>query len=251
MHSTILCGNMTLVTGGVKTGKSLLSVCLAYKTYKKNLMLYKLQKPLRKLFKKPPSEKPLLYSNIPLKCEYVPLTEELMKREKRFNYRSVIYVCESSLVADSMSYKDEELNERMLLLNKLIAHETRGGSIFYDTQSIGDNHFAIRRCLSDYIHIVKKLNLPFFMVLFYQRMQYMDGETTINSTQKADEIKPKYVIIPKKKYFKMYDRYCYSIMTDHLETVSNKTKPNKHQSLKAEKLVSFKKWRTIKNDEKN
>lgn len=76
-------------------------------------------------------EKPLLYSNIPLAVDgFTPLTLDLIQRKERFRYGSVIYVCESSLVADSMSFKDPLLNENMLLLNKLIAHETRGGYIF-------------------------------------------------------------------------------------------------------------------------
>lgn len=37
------CGNMTLVTGGIKTGKSAMTVRLAYKTWKRNLWKYRLR----------------------------------------------------------------------------------------------------------------------------------------------------------------------------------------------------------------
>ena len=35
------CGNMTLVTGGIKTGKSAMTVRLAYKTWRRNLWKYR------------------------------------------------------------------------------------------------------------------------------------------------------------------------------------------------------------------
>ena len=134
-------GNMVLVTGGVKTGKSTMSVWLAYRQYKRQLRKYYIcNYVIYPLFKWIPfgifkrmrrREKPLFYSNIPVAVKnFVPLTLDLIERRKRFRYGSVIYVCESSLVADSQSIKDVLVNEEMLLLNKLIAHETKGGYIF-------------------------------------------------------------------------------------------------------------------------
>ena len=152
---------MVLVTGGVKTGKTTLSVRLVYKTWKKQVLKVRIQNALLSVFKflgfkkfKDVEKKPLplIYSNIPINMPYVPLTQKLIQREERFVYGSVIYVCESSLLADSMSFKDEYVNEQLLLLNKLIGHETKGGYLFYDTQAIGDNHFSIKRCLSTYFN---------------------------------------------------------------------------------------------------
>lgn len=237
-------GNMVLVTGGVKTGKSLFSVFLTLSIYKRNLFKYKISKLLRSKSYTP--EKPLIYSNIPLKIPYVPLTKELLNRTERFAYGSVIYICESSLVADSMSYKDDELNERMLLLNKLIAHETKGGTIIYDTQSINDNHYAVRRCLSEYIHINKRIRLPFFVVLNYTVMLYSDENVAITGAVPDTKKQGNRIVLIPTKYFKYYDRYCYSIMTDSLKVNNKVVKPFKKMSLKASKIISFKNWRTIK-----
>ena len=66
---------------------------------------------------------------------YVPLTDDLLLRKKRFVYGSVIYVQEASLVADSQLIRDMDINERLMLFNKLIGHETKGGVIIYDTHS--------------------------------------------------------------------------------------------------------------------
>lgn len=59
-------GNLVLITGGVKTGKTQLSVALAVKQYRKQLA--KWRRTCRKARRRyePLPEKPLLYSNMPI-----------------------------------------------------------------------------------------------------------------------------------------------------------------------------------------
>lgn len=243
-------GNMTLVTGGIKTGKSMLSVHFAIKTYKKHLRRYKIKCLLLNLGKKlkikkalntANIEKPLLYSNIPLTCEYVPITRELLTREHRPNYKSVFYICEASLVADSMTYKDDLLNEQLLLFNKLFAHATRGGYIFYDTQSISDNHYAVKRCLSSYFYIHHMKKLPFFCVMYLREMTFSEDNNAVNVFETDVEETLKRVIV-SKRVWKKYDCYCYSALTDNNFVESTLTKAS---NLKAENIVSFKKYKTL------
>ena len=127
---------VALVTGGVKAGKSTFSLALALSKYKSQCRKVKIANFFRILFRKEPFEKPLLYSNVPLACDYVPLTDDLLLRKERFVYRSVIYAQEASLIADSQLIKNFNINQRLLLFNKLIGHETKGGYLIYDTQSI-------------------------------------------------------------------------------------------------------------------
>ena len=158
-------GSLCLVNGGVKCGKSTLSVSIVRSEYKSRVRKTKFMNFFRKLFHKPLKELPLLYSNVPLACPYVPLTDDLLLRKKRFVYGSVIYCQEASLVADSQLIRDMDINQRLLLFNKLIGHETKGGVIVYDTQCISDLHYSIKRCLSNYIyvhHLVKWV--PFFNI---------------------------------------------------------------------------------------
>lgn len=254
-------GNMVLVTGGVKTGKSTMSVWLACRQYWRqkrkyyiyNYVIYPLFKPLRKFkrFKRMrKKEYPLFYSNIPVAVKgYTPLTRELIERKTRFRYGSVIYVCESSLVADSMSFRNELLNEEMLLLNKLIAHETRGGYLFYDTQSAHDNHFAVRRCLSQYfyIHHLTKW-IPFFAVAWVRELKYSGAEdgsnNEVNVFNEDVEETLKAVVIPKSTW-RRFDCYCYSIFTDHLPVEDRQKDVGKWDRKKASKIVSFKNYQTI------
>ena len=111
-------GAMALVSGGVKCGKSTLSVAIVMSELKKRVRRVKFKNFFRKMFGKPLQELPLLYSNIPLGIPYVELTDDLLLRKTRFVYGSVIYCCEASLVADSQLFKDMELND-VLNLNNL------------------------------------------------------------------------------------------------------------------------------------
>lgn len=249
------CGNMVLVTGGVKTGKTTLSVRLVFKTWKKQVLKVRIQNALLKVFKflkikkfKDAEKKPLplIYSNIPINMPYVPLTDELIKRQERFVYGSVIYVCESSLLADSMSFKDEFVNEQLLLLNKLIAHETRGGYLFYDTQSIGDNHFSIKRCLSSYFYIHHAVKIPFFVLMYVRELKYSDDNSAVNTFTEDVEESLKLVVVPKSTW-KLFDCYCYSALTDHLPVNDKTVKP---KSLKAHNIISFKKFKNLKGGTK-
>ena len=248
-------GNMVLITGGIKTGKTMLSVRLAVKLYKQQLFKWHFHNALQTFKRKEKRtyrEKPLLYSNVPLKTKYVPLTTDLLCRRERFSYGSICYVCESSLVADSMSYKDEEINERLLLFNKLFAHETRGGCVVYDTQSVNDNHYGIRRCLSTYLHIHHTIKIPLFpfVIMYLREMYYSDDNNVVNTSDSDVEDKLKITLVPKSTW-KLYDRYCYSVLTDNLPKDDKVVDNAKTKDLKARKIISFKKFKTIKENIEN
>lgn len=243
------CGNMTLVTGGIKTGKSAMTVRLAYMTWRRNLWKYRIKSAfqyIRRRSKRKSFERPYLYSNIPLRCEYVPLTLELLDRQERFTYGSVIYVCEASLVANSMDFKNTNLNDDLLLFNKLVGHETKGGSIFYDTQSISDNHYAVKRCLASYFYIHHNIKIPFIcLVLYVREMKFSEDNSAVNTIDQDLEQDLMRVIVPWSS-LKLYDRYCYSVLTDHLPVNTNVVfrskadKKNRHLDMKARKIISFK-----------
>lgn len=244
-------GAMALVSGGVKCGKSTLSVAIVMSELKKRVRRVKFKNFFRKMFGKPLQELPLLYSNIPLGVPYVELTDDLLLRKTRFVYGSVIYCCEASLVADSQLFKDMDINERLLLFNKLIGHETKGGCIIYDTQCIGDCHYSIKRCLSEYIYVHHLTKwIPFLLLAYVQECRYSDDKTTINVNDEDVENKLRRVIIPKSTW-KKFDCYCYSSLTDDLPVEKNVIKAF---DLKARKILSFKKSRLlggVENEKKN
>lgn len=247
----VISGNMkklklncvTMINGGPKTGKSTLVVTLAIKQYKKNLRKYRIRKYL--LFRWF-LEKPLLYSNIPLTIPYVPLTEDLILRKKRFRYGSVVILIEASLVADSQMYKDGLLNEQISLFIKLYGHETMGGSMYIDTQSVEDNHYAIKRCLDKYLYIHHLTKwVPFILIFKVREMAYSsDNQTAVNVFNEDIEDSMK-TLICTKKVWKIFDAYCYSVFTDDLEVVDNVLPKDKKRCLKAPNLVTFKNYATL------
>lgn len=235
-------GSMSLISGGVKCGKSTLAVAIVLSEYKRRCRKIKFKNFFLRLFKKTELELPLIYSNIPLACPYVKLTEDLLLRKKRFVYGSVIYVCEAALVADSQLIRDMELNERLLLFNKLIGHETKGGCLIYDTQCVGDVHYSIKRSLSEYIYIHHLTKwIPFFLIAHVRECHYSDDNSTVNAFTEDLENHLRKVII-RKSTWKYFDSYCYSVLTDDLpveKTLVNNDK--KTEDLKANEILTFKK----------
>lgn len=238
---------VTLVTGGVKSGKSTFSVNLAIKTYRRIHFRWNVRAYFQKLLHRPITEEPLLYSNIPLACDYVPITLDMLMRKTRPAYGSVAYVNEASLVADQMLFKDDELNERLTLFNKLFGHETCGGYLIYDTQCVCDVHYSIKRSLSNYfyIHHLEK-RLPFFLVAKVREERYSDDNAVVNSYSEDLEDSLKTVLI-SKRVWKKFDAYCFSVLTDNLPVESRLR--SSAGDLKARDIVSFRTFKTLSKSE--
>ncbi len=243
-------GCLALVTGGVKTGKSTFAVYLSYITYKRVHRRWKLRVKLQKLLHRELSEEPLLYSNVPLSVPYVPLTKDILQRKVRVRFGSVIYVNEASLVADSQLYRDDVLNEELLLFNKLIGHETHGGTLIYDTQCIGDLHYSIKRCISEYfyIHHLTK-TLPVYLCASVREERYSEDNVSINAYTEDVEESLKRVLIPRKVW-KFFDAYCFSHLTDSCPVACNVVQGDK-SDLKAKTIISFRKYKTIRTQGDN
>ena len=222
--------SVCLITGGVKTGKSLLSVYLAIKDYKhRHIKWWWATKVFRKKL-----EEPLFYTNVEIRFKsikkdkdgnyirvhhldknIVQIKLDHLMRIKRFNYKSVIYIQESSLMSDSMDWFDNDRNCELSLYNKLIAHETRGGALYYDTQSVLDNHYSMKRVCSTYTFIQKNLNLLLFHILYVREM--INTENGVNNFTDDVDTTTRKVLIPFWFHHK-YNRYEFSYLTDELET---------------------------------
>lgn len=239
---------VALVTGGVKSGKSTLSVYMAIQTYNRVHRRWKIRVFFQKLLHRPFDEEPLLYSNIPLAVPYVPITLELLQRKVRPRYGSVAYVNEASLLADQMlSLKKDDTNERLTLFNKLFGHETIGGVLIYDTQCVADVHYAVRRSLSSYIyvhHLEKRI--PFFLIAQVREERYSDDRGVINAYNEDVEESLKKVLIPKRVW-KKFDAYCFSCLTDGLPVSDNVIEDC--VDLKARDIVSFREYKTLMQKE--
>lgn len=231
-------GAVALITGGVKCGKTTLAVDLAIKNYKLNLHKVKVQNYFAKIFKRELKPLPLLYSNIPLAVPYVPVTRELLERKVRPVYGSVVLLSEASLVADSMLYKDPELNEKLMLFVKLFGHETKGGVLILDTQATSDLHFAFKRCLSEYFYIHSLSKYLIFNVANVRECRYSEDNSAVSVDISDVEDQLKKVLI-RRKVWSLFDAYCYSAMTDDLPVAD---KVVRAKSLKMKSIPSFRTW---------
>lgn len=241
----IKTGTVTVITGAVKSGKTLLAVRLALREYRLNHFKWR----IRKIFKKD-EEEPLLYSNTPLAVRYTPITKEILLRQKRMNYKSVVLLTEASLVWDNMLYKNNDINEQIMLFIKLFGHETKGGSLIIDTQAVGDLAIAVRRCISTRLYVDSTIkSIPFLTVSRVKEERYDEEGATLQVNEGDQDKQYKYVIGTKTIYQK-YDRYAFSVLTDALDAEKNQIDGANASDLKQREIVAFRDWKGAKKDDK-
>lgn len=239
-------GALAVFVGGVKSGKSAISVGCAISNLKKVRRKWKFSCFFTKFFnafrknKCDLPEEPLLYSSIPLRgVNYVPLTREHLLRKVRFNYGSIVLIDEASLVADSQLIKDKEINTQLLLFFKLFGHETHGGKCIVNTHSLTDLHYALKRTTSQYfyLHHLSKY-IPFFTLAYMREERYSEDGTATNIYNEDLEDSLKRVLF-RTSTFKRYDTFCFSSLTDELPRDNKLVYNGKKDSLKANSITSF------------
>lgn len=206
--------DVTLVSGGVKCGKTSFAVWVAVYNHFTRFIGVKIH---NFFHRKKLREMPFLYTNIPLRYKWArKLTIELLTRKERFAYGSIVYVNEASLLADSLMYKDQDFNDALTLFNKLFGHETLGGLLIYDTQNLADCHFSIKRCLSEYVYLNGKRKRFGMLFLNYRRMKMsgMNDCVDVNVFDGKEEEIP-FCIVPTF-IWKIVDCFAFSALTDDL-----------------------------------
>lgn len=261
--------NIVFVDGSLGTGKSFYCVNLAVRLYKRSVRRYKITKLVYKLlrplgrFKRfsrlktavDTLEEPLLYSNIPLRrVKFAPLTLDILLRKVRIPYKSVILIDEFSMVVDQFDYKDRAVSDALRDFLKLFRHETRGGTLVCNSQSTADLHYSMKSVLSDYFYLHHKVRLPFFSILWCQEMAYSadkDAQSVTNVQNSDIEDNLKMVFVPNK-YFRYYDTYCYSVLTDGLSIFDDWYILDKRDSAKCKEVLTFRegRYKIVSNKEK-
>ena len=238
-HKRLKLDCITLVVGAPKTGKTTIQVYLAIKDNKKRIFKTKFKNLFRNKKNKLPL--PLLYSNIPLKYPHVRLTSDLLLRKERFVYNSTILISETSLVADSMAYKNEVMGDVLTYFYKLIGHELHGGAVYVETQNPSDNHYSLKRCINRYLFIYHLTKwIPFILIARVREFAYLEGVEGVNNNFNEDiEESMKMLFIPKS-IWKKFDAYTYSVLTDDLYCNDNVIQPNEVETLKTKDILSLK-----------
>lgn len=242
--------NVFLVTGGVKTGKSLLSVHLVRKLRREVLIPYYIRSFFRRLFGMEVDKKPMVYSNIPLRdIEYCPLTKDIVLGQVRIPDKSIVFIDEVSLFADSMNFKDFNTNNQLLRFVKLFGHYSHNGYLICNTQSLSDCHYAFKRCLNSYLYIYSRTKLPFVTCMEVREMLYSADSSMINVSNEDIQLTMRKILIWNSTYNK-YDSLCYSIFTDYKPfQVEYGHKLTKEDSLKCGYIVTFQRFAEKMNEE--
>lgn len=240
-------GMFTLITGGIKSGKSTFAVALAIKTYKKVHRRYLIRKYILKMLRREPDEEPLIYSNIPLNMPYVQITNDLLLRKVRPRFGSVIFIDEASLVADSQLIQDKDINERLMVFVKLIGHELHAlGGLIVNTQSTSDLHYSMRRCCDKRFYVDHTFKyLPFFLVQTIREERYSEDGSIVNAYNEDMEESLKKVLV-RKKTWKMFDKCAFSIFTDNKPVLDKEIITD---DLKVNTLTSFRDFKTLKQED--
>lgn len=237
----LLLPNVYLITGAVKTGKSALTVSLGIRTYRKNVFAWYLGKGIYWLRYHTFSgyrEKPMLYSNIPLATMHNRLTVDIIQRKVRIPKKSVVIIDEASLFADSQLIKDKDINDNLTLFCKLYGHMTYGGTLIFNSQSMSDLHYAIKRVCGRYLYIYSSVKYPFITIASVREMVYSDDTSMVNDVSQDLELSMRKMFYFNRVY-KKYDAYCYSVFTDDLAIQVDYDYKFDKKNLKAVEIVSF------------
>lgn len=233
-------GAIAVFTGGVKTGKTAVSLACARSTYRRVCRRWKVRVFFGKLFNMRCKDdiKPCFYSSIPLAVDYVPLTRKLLLMQERIVPKSVVFIDEVSLIADSMLFKDKEINEQLLKFFKLFGHISHGGLCVFNSHCLTDLHFALKRTTSQYFYIHHTVKLPFLSFTKMREERYSEDNTTLNNYPEDVENTLKTCIF-RSRVFKEYDCYAYSLLTDDLPYSTTLVKGSALPNLKATEVPSF------------
>lgn len=252
--------NVVFVDGAPGAGKTFYCVNLAIRLYKAELRRYRVRKGilfvlsrlsfLKGVFARFADaygslREPMLYSNIPLRCiKFCPLTMDILLRKVTIPYYSVILFDEISICVDQFDYKDRDVSDALKDFFKLSRHQFRG-HVVIDSQSVNDLHYSIKSVMSEYFYIHHRTKLPFISILSMQELAY-SADSSANNIVNAftDDLEStlKKVIV-FNKYYRYYDSYCYSILTDSLPVFDDWYVIDKKESAKTRNVLTFKKGR--------
>lgn len=201
-----------LFTGGLGSGKSLLSSTYALILLRKNrfkVWLYNLM-PWHWRKKRP---RPMLYSSIPFRISRkewaLQLTPEHLLLHKRLIDRSVVYLDELDSFANQFDFKNQPILENFNEYMRLFRHYTRGGYMVTNTQASDNCVLQIRRRINTCFNLMHfKKWFFFFYTVKIRNISLSEELKTIEEGNVEDNMSTKFGVLPV--FMRHYDTYCYS-----------------------------------------
>lgn len=201
-----------LFTGGLGSGKSLLSSEYALKLLRKNrfkVWLHNLM-PWNWHKKKP---RPLLYSSIPFRVSRkewaIRLTPDHLLLQKAMVEKSVCYLDELDSFANQFDFKLDPILNNFNEYCRLFRHYTRGGYLVTNTQASDNCVLQIRRRINTCLNLMHfKKHFWIFYTVKIRNISLTEELKTVEEGQAEDNMDTKFGILPI--FCRHYDTYCYS-----------------------------------------
>ena len=201
-----------LFTGGLGSGKSLLSSQYALRLLRKNRWKVRFHnfnpKNIRNKW-----PKPMLYSSIPFKVSKKEsayrLTADHLLLRKAIVPRSVCFLDELDSFANQFDFKLDNILDNFNEYCRLYRHYTKGGYLVTNTQASDNCVLQIRRRINTCLNLMhfKKWFFLFYSVKI-RNISLSEELKTIEEGNTEDNMSTKFGILPL--FFRHYDTYCYS-----------------------------------------
>lgn len=201
-----------LFTGGLGSGKSLLSSEYALKLLRKNRLKVLLHniKPWNWRKKWP---KPQLYSSIPFRVSRrewaIRLTPEHLLLQEAIVPRSVCYLDELDSFANQFDFKLDNILNSFNEFCRLYRHYTRGGYLVTNTQASDNCVLQIRRRINTCLNLMHfKKWLWIIYTVRIRNISLSEELKTVEEQNAEDNMRLKIGFLPI--FMRHYDTYCYA-----------------------------------------
>lgn len=197
-------------TGGLGSGKSLVSTQYAIRLLRKNrwkVRFWNLRHPKKK------KAKPLLYSSIPFRISRkewaVKLTPDHLLLRKHITEKSVCFIDEIDAFASQFDYNLKNILENFNEWCRLYRHYTKGGYLVCNTQATDNLVLQIRRRVNTVFNLMH-FKKWFFLVytVKVRNISISEELKTIEEEDVEDNMSTLFGFLPI--FMKHYDTYCYS-----------------------------------------
>ncbi len=206
-------------TGGLGSGKSLLSVKTAIQLYRRNcskVAWHNFWEKWARVFSTKITldlwEKPVLYASIPVRISHnewsTQLTKEHLLLTKRIVPRSVVLIDEIGSYASQFEYDNLNVRDNFDEFVRFFRHYTLGGYLVVNDQCSENIVLQVRRRINTVFNL---MHFKKWFGLFYTvKVRNMSISEEIKTVEEEDTEDNMTTLFGFLGFFKNYDTYCYS-----------------------------------------
>lgn len=230
-----------LFTGGIGSGKSLSSVKLAIKLYKKNCWKVKWKNFFNK---KQKIEKPNLYSNMPIKISKsycCKLTKEIITLKEKIPQYSVVLIDEMTAICNQYNWNLEEVRYHLNEFIQFFRHYI-GGYLITNAQAESEIVKQVRSKLNSYYWCFNFQKIWIFYRLRVLHLQVSENEVAINQDFIEKNTRWTYGII-SKNYNSRY-------LKNRYQNIKENSKNEKWTAFETNEIIRFENYKSRCDDKK-